>query len=144
MANSNPHYSGATRSSSEHPIFGTYLHQLPHSRLPTMTDVYRNFLYRRDSEFHLSYVRNGKIVKSLDEPTKNKIKRDMTQELKNIWWNEASIPVKEDKNIHTDIGNVILKGSDFIKEIPQVKQIGSEEFLKRKGFTRILDISKCR
>ena len=144
MANSNPHYAGTTQSSSEDPIFGTYLQQLPHSRLPTMTDIYRHFLYLRESEDHISYMRNGKIVKSLTQPARNRIVTNITQELKNIWWNEASIPVREDKNINRDVANLVQQGSEFIKEISQVKEIGREEFLKRKGFTKVLDISKCR
>ena len=144
MATSSAHYALPTRSSSEDPIFGTYLAQLPQNRLPLMTEIYRNFLYRKESEVSKLFQRGGKLIKTLDSDTKTKLYREITLDLKKVWWTEASIPVKEDKNIQEDVKNLIEKGSKFGKDISQVKSIGRDEFFKRKGFDKILDISKCR
>ena len=144
MATSNPQYARSTRSTMSDPIFGAYLDRLPMSRLPTMTEIYRNFLHRKESEFHLIYSRGDKVVKSLDQNTKNKIIKEMAIDLKAIWWTEASIPVKDDGHIREDIRKLVEAGAKLSKDTSQAKKLGNEEFLKRKGFSTILDISKCR
>ena len=137
-------YALQTRSGAEDPIFGNYLEQLPLNKLPTKTEIYRNFLYRRESEIERIYQRDKKTVKSIDSTTKTKIYHDIVETLKQIWWNGASIPVREDKVLFMDVKNLITKGSEFVKDSSRVKSLGRDEYLKRKGFDVILDISKCR
>ena len=137
-------YALQTRSGAEDPVFGHYLEQLPSNKLPTMSEIYRNYLYRKDSEIQTIYLRNKKIIKSIDSTTKNKIINELIESLKNIWWNGASIPVRDDRNLFVETKNLIDKGADFAKDSKTWKSIGKEEYLKRKGFDRIFDISKCR
>ena len=134
-----------TRSGSEDPIFGQYLEQLPSNKLPSMTEIYRNFLYRRESEIQRLFQRDGRLVKTLEAKSRNQIVNDLVENLKLIWWNGASIPVRDDKNLFLDVKNLVLEpGSKFVKDSSRIKKIGKEEYLKRKGFDKILDISKCR
>ena len=137
-------YALQTRSGAEDPIFGTYLEQLPSNKLPTLTEIYRNFLFRRESEFERLYKRNGKIVKSLAETSKNKIANEIIEDLKRIWWTGASIPVRENKGIFVQVKNLIVEGAKLSKSLATAKAIGNDEYLRRNGFDRILDISKCR
>ena len=133
-----------TRSSSEDPIFGSYLEHLPSNKLPLKTEIYRNFLYRREPVVQTIFQRNGKLIKKLDSDTKNNIVHDLVACLKEIWWTKASIPVREDLSIFVDVKNLIDKASEFSKDLSTFKKIGREEFFRRKGFDQILDISKCR
>ena len=137
-------YALPTRSASEDPIFGQYLDQLPQNKLPLKSEIYRNYLFRRETEFQLLYARDGKIIKSVDETTKNKIVNDIVKTLINIWWTKASIPVREDKHIFDEIKKLLKLATDFSKDTKTIKSIGKEEYLKRKGFDKILDVSKCR
>ena len=137
-------YALQTRSGAEDPIFGNYLEQLPSNKLPTKTEIYRNFLFRRESEIERLYLRDKKTVKSIDSTSKNKIYHDIVDNLKQIWWIGASIPVREDKALFMDVKNLITKGSEFVKDSSRVKSLGRDEYLKRKGFDVILDISNCR
>ena len=138
-------YALRTRSSAEDPIFGNYLEQLPSNKLPTMTEIYRNFLFRKESEIARLFQRNKKVVKCKDSTTtKNKIITELYQDLKLIWRNGASIPVRDDKNLFVEVKNLIDKGADFAKDSKTWKSIGKEEYLKRKGFDKIFDISRCR
>ena len=133
-----------TRSSSEDPIFGSYLEVLPSNKLPLKTEIYRNFLYRRESVVQTIFQRNGKLIKKLDSANKNQIVHDLVECLKEIWWKKASIPVRDDLNTFVDVKNLIDKASEFSKDMSTFKKVGREEFLQRKGFDKILDISKCR
>ena len=137
-------YALQTRSASEDPVFGNYLEQLPSNKLPTKTEIYRNFLFRREPEIDRLYQRNKKIVKSIDETTRNKIIHEIVENLKQIWFIGASIPVRDDEVLFIDVKNLITKGSEFSKDLSRVKSLGRDEYLKRKGFDVILDISKCR
>ena len=138
-------YALSTRSASEDPIFGHYLDQLPQNKLPLMTEIYRNFLFRRETEFQQLYVRHGKVIKRLDETTTNKIVNDLVESLKHIWWTKASIPVREDRHIFSDVKKVVTEAKKCAKDSSSIKTAGQrEEYLKRKGFDRILDISLCR
>ena len=138
-------YALQTRSAAEDPTFGNYLEQLSSNKLPTKTEIYRHFLYRRESEIDRIYVRDKKIVKSINSTTKDTIIHGIVENLKQIWWIGASIPVrKEDNVIFIDVKNLITKGSEFAKDSSSVKSLGKDEYLKRKGFDVILDISKCR
>ena len=137
-------YALQTRSASEDPLFGQYLEQLPSHKLPTMTEIYRNFLYRRESEIQRLFVREGRLVKTLAEKSKIKIYNDLAANLKDVWWNGASIPVKDDNNLYLAVKNLVKTGSEFVKDSKSFKKIGKEEYLKRKGYDKILDISKCR
>ena len=139
-------YALPTRSAAEDPIFGHYLEQLPQNKLPLMTEIYRNFLFRRETEFQQIYVRNGKIVKSLDEAGTNRIVNDLVESLKQIWVTKASIPVRDDLHIFTAIKNIVNKAKTFGKDSTRItsKLETQEDYLKRKGFDQILDISKCR
>ena len=137
-------YALSTRSASEDPLFGHYLDQLPQNKLPLMTEIYKNFLFRRETEFQQLYVRHGKVIKRLDEDNFNKIVNDMVESLKHIWWSRASIPVREDKHIFSDLKKFVKEAKKCVKDssIKTTDQI--EAYLKRKGFDRILDISLCR
>ena len=138
-------YALQTRSASEDPIFGHYLDQLPQNKLPLKSEIYRNFLFRRENEFQQLYARNGKIIKALDSDGTNKIVNDLVKSLKHIWWTKASIPVREDKHIFSDIkNNIVDEAKKFVKDSRIKTAAEREEYLKRKGFDRILDISKCR
>ena len=137
-------YALQTRSGAEDPVFGHYLEQLPSNKLPTMSEIYRNFLYRKESEVQRIYQRNKKIIKSIDSTTKNNIINELVENLKTIWWNGASIPVRDDRNLFVETKNLIDKGADFGKDSKTWKSIGKEEYLKRKGFDKIFDISRCR
>ena len=137
-------YALQTRSASEDPLFGQYLEQLPSHKLPTMTEIYRNFLYRRESEIQRIFQRDGRLVKTLAAKSKIQICHDLVENLKQIWWNGASIPVREDKSLFLDVKKLVDKGSDFVKDSKRIREIGKEEYLKRKEFDKILDISKCR
>ena len=137
-------YALKTRSGAEDPIFGNYLEQLPCNKLPTKSEIYRNFLFRRESEIERLYQRDDKIIKSLDSATKNKIIHELIENLKEIWWNGASIPVRDDKNLFVDVKNMLTEGSQFSKDLTRAISLGKDEYLKRKGFDKILDISKCR
>ena len=137
-------YALPTRSASEDPIFGHYLEQLPQNKLPLMTEIYRNFLFRRETEFQQLYVRNGKVIKRLDEDNFNKIVNDMVESLKHIWWSRASIPVREDKHIFSDLKKFVKEAKKCVKDSSIKTAAQKEEYLKRKGFDRILDISLCR
>ena len=137
-------YALKTRSGAEDPIFGHFLEQLPFNKLPNSTEIYKNFLFRRESEIDRLYQRNGKIIKSLDETTKNEIYHQIVKDLKQIWWNRASIPVRDDLNLFVAVKNLITAGSKFSKSPTTVQKMGKDEFLKSKGFDKILDISKCR
>ena len=136
-----------TRSASEDPVFGSYLENLPSNKLPLKTEIYRNFLYRRESEVQTIFQRSGNhgnLIKKLDYGTKNKIVNDLVKCLIEVWWNKASIPVRDYDNIFVDVKNLIQEGSELSKSMSQFKKLGREEFLKRKGFDKIVDISKCR
>ena len=137
-------YALQTRSSAEDPVFGNYLDQLPSNKLPTKTEIYRHFLYKRESKIDRLYQRNKKTVKSIDSTTRNKIVHEIVENLKQIWWIGASIPVREDEVLFIDVKNLITKGSELAKNSSSVKSLGRDEFLKRKGFDVILDISRCR
>ena len=137
-------YALKTRSGAEDPIFGNYLEQLPSNKLPNLTEIYRNFLFRRESEIDRLYQRDGKVIKSLDESTKNKIIHQIVANLKQIWWNGANIPVRDDLIIFTRVKNLINESPKLSKSLSSAKKLGNDEFLKRKGYDRILDISKCR
>ena len=139
-----PAVGSRTRSSTEDPIFGKNLDKFLETKLPLKTEIYRNYLYRREAEFKLVYTRSGKVIKSLDTATKNKIINDLVESLKHIWWTKASIPVREDRVIFVDIKNMLIEGSNFNKDQKSIKIMGKDEYLKRKGFDKILDISKCR
>ena len=137
-------YALPTRSGSEDPVFGSYLELLPSNKLPSKTEIYRNFLYRREPEIQSIYQRNGKLIKSVDSTTKNKIINDLIASLTQIWWTKASIPVREHKHIFDELKKLLKEAAEFSKDMSTFKKIGREEFLKRKGFDKILDISKCR
>ena len=137
-------YALPTRSASEDPIFGSYLEHLPSNKLPLKTEIYRNFLYRREPVVQTIFQRNGKLIKKLDSDTKNNIVHDLVACLKEIWWTKASIPVREDLSIFVDVKNLIDKAAEFSKDMSTFKRLGREEFLQKKGFDKILDISKCR
>ena len=140
-------YALPTRSGSEDPVFGSYLELLPSNKLPSKTEIYRNFLYRRESEIPTIYQRSGnhgKLVKSLDSDTKNKIVNDLIESLTQIWWTKASIPVREHRHIFDEVKKLLKEAAEFSKDMLTFKKVGREEFLKSKGFDKILDISKCR
>ena len=138
-------YALKTRSGAEDPIFGNYLEQLPFNKLPNLTEIYRNYLFRRESEIDRLYQRNGKIIKSLDESTKNKIVHQIIENLKQIWWNGASIPVRDDQITFTELKKKLtIEAPKFSKSLSTAKKMGKDEFLKSKGYDRIFDISKCR
>ena len=137
-------YALQTRSGAEDPIFGTYLEHLPSNKLPTLTEIYRNFLFRRESEIDRLYKRNGKILKSLTETSKNKIANEIIEDLKNIWWNGASIPVRDDTNLFVEVKKLIKESAKLSKSLSTAKKMGKDEYLKSKGYDRVFDISKCR
>ena len=137
-------YALKTRSGAEDPIFGNYLEQLPFNKLPNLTEIYRNYLFRRESEIDRLYQRDGKIVKSLDESTRNKIVYQIIENLKQIWWNGASIPVRDDTNLFVEVKKLIIESAKLSKSLSTAKKMGRDEFLKSKGYDRIFDISKCR
>ena len=140
-------YALPTRSGSEDPVFGSYLELLPSNKLPSKTEIYRNFLYRRELEIPTIFQRSGnhgKLIKSLDSDTKNKIVNDLIENLTKIWWTKASIPVREHRHIFDEVKKLVKEAAEFSKDMSIFKKIGREEFLKRKGFDKILDISKCR
>ena len=137
-------YALRTRSGAEDPIFGCYLEQLPCNKLPIKSEIYRNFLFRKESNFERLYQRDNKIIKSLDSTTKNTIIHELVANLKDIWWNRASIPVRDDTNLFVDVKNLITEGSELSKNVSRARSVGKAEYLKTKGFDKILDISKCR
>ena len=140
-------YALPTRSASQDPVFGNYLELLPSNKLPLKSEIYRNFLFRRESEVQTIFPRSGNhgnLVKKLDSDTKNKIVNDLVKCLIQIWWNKASIPVRDYDTIFVEVKNLIKAGSELSKSMSTFKKIGREEFLQRKGFDKILDISKCR
>ena len=134
----------STRSSNQDPIFGTFLDKLPQNQLPNKTEIYRNYLYRRELEFHKVFQRDGKTIKAVDADTKTKIVNDIVRDLKFVWWDRASIPVRDDRNIYQDIMNILVDASKFVKDISTIRQKGPNEYLKKNGFFKVLDISKCR
>ena len=69
---------------------------------------------------------------------------EIVESLKHIWWNGASIPVRDDTNLFVELKNLITEGSKFAKDSSRVKSLGRDEYLKRKGFDGLFDISKCR
>ena len=140
-------YALPTRSGSEDPVFGSYLELLPSNKLPSKTEIYRNFLYRRELENPTIFQRSGnhgKLIKLLDTDTKNKIVNDLIESLTQIWWTKASIPVREHRHIFDEIKKLLKEASEFSKDLDKVKVEGRDGYLQRKGFDKILDISKCR
>ena len=116
-----------TRSSSEDPIFGSYLEVLPSNKLPLKSEIYRNFLYRRESVVQTIFQRNGKLIKKLDSANKNQIVHDLVECLKQIWWNVASI---HEKDVEWPL--------NFIKICPHSKQLGEKNSSKEGVLTKYL------
>ena len=81
----------------------------------------------------------GKLIKLLDSDIKDKIVNDLIESLTQIQWTKASIPVGEHKHIFDDLKKLLKEASEFSK----IKVQGRNGYLHRKGFDKILDISKC-
>ena len=140
----------STRSSTEDPIFGQFLQKLPENQLPLEIEVVRHYLHFKDTEFDQSYTREGKVVKVINTNTKRKIINKISTSLKDVWWSKGSIPVKSDRAIENTIENVIDKAlqkcpKDFSKFMDgRNDQNLKMEFLKNKGFFKLVDISLCQ
>ena len=103
MATSGGITTARTRSATEDEVFGQFLDKLPENHLPSRIEVARHILFRRDRDCDSSFMRSGKLIKSLKPATKLRIIHDICEKLIYIWKEKASIPVKSNRAIERNI-----------------------------------------
>ena len=139
-----------TRSATEDEVFGQFLDKLPENHLPSRIEVARHILFRRDRDCDSSFMRSGKLIKSLKPATKLRIIHDICEKLIYIWQEKASIPVKSNRAIERNIETLMDEILSCSKDINSFK--GSHgnkpdwkiEFIRAKGFLSLFDISLCQ